>query len=120
MGKEAEEEGEVGGRGSSSNARRAKVEADDEEVVGREMEGGGEGGGCGERPRDALGAEVDPDGVDEGEGEEVREGEKEEGLGEGGDVGVLAEEEEDSGHVKPEQSDRQGGTEEEEYGAVKG
>nr|CAB3468188.1 unnamed protein product [Digitaria exilis] len=68
----------------------------------------------------AASGRVDAERVDEGEGEEVREGEENVLLRQGRDLAVLAEEDEDLGHVEPEHGERQRAAEEEEDGAVEG
>lgn len=69
---------------------------------------------------DALGTKVNADWVNEGVGEEVREGEDEVGVGHGCDIWVLAEVQEDGGHAEPEQRNGQRRNDEEDDGAVKG
>ncbi|KAK9140210.1 hypothetical protein Scep_009891 [Stephania cephalantha] len=81
---------------NDSVAINASHKARDEECDG-EVEGGGSRGEC-KRAGDALGAEVNADGVEEG----VSEGEEEEGVGDGGEEGVLVEEAEEAREVEPE------------------
>ncbi|KAF7834521.1 hypothetical protein G2W53_009380 [Senna tora] len=71
-----------------------------------------------EWPRGALGSEVDSEWVEEGVGEEVREGEAAVEGGEAGDVGVLAEGEHEGVEVEPEEGNGEGSEEEDEDGAV--
>lgn len=63
-----------------------------------------------------MGTEVDADGVNEREGKEVREGEKEVALREKRNIMVLIEESEDLGGVEPEEGEREGDREEKERG----
>lgn len=68
----------------------------------------------------AFAAQVDPEGVEEAVGDEVREGEETVAAGDAGDVGVLVQSEHDGLEVEPEESDGERDAEEHEDGAVEG
>ncbi|WVZ74211.1 LOW QUALITY PROTEIN: hypothetical protein U9M48_022423 [Paspalum notatum var. saurae] len=120
VGEEEEDEVEVGEHGGQCDARDAEAEHGDEHVVDGQVERDGERGAEGERQVDGLRAEVDADGVEDRLQEQVREGRENVGLGDGGDAGVLAAEQEQRPHVRPEAADGHGGGEEHQHGALRG
>ncbi|BAT11727.1 Os10g0523201, partial [Oryza sativa Japonica Group] len=119
-GEEEDDQVEVGPGGGERDALDAEAEDGDEEVVDGEVGGDGERGARRERQVDRLDAEVDPERVEEREEEEVGEAEENVALRGGGDGGVLAAQQEERLHPRPEEGDGHGHGEEEEHHPLHG
>jgi hypothetical protein len=120
VGKEEDDEVQVGQDRGECHPSDAEAEDGDEHVVDWQVERDGEPGAQGERQIDGLRPEVDADRMEARLEEQVREGHKNVGLRDLGDAVVLATEQEQRPNVHPEPTDGDGSRNEQEHGALHG